>query len=236
MVYFFRRWSTDHDKDMVNYRLIKEAIMGIIGEFKSPQKSGFESGTLSSKFALRSETLSEIGSAYRRQFGGLGGVSQKNFESYIKKPLKAINLDTSPDRAHDGEHADLPPKLPKLNRFNVRALNGQSQNNTDAESISPDRRSQVSNTVSQTLFLRNINGKNALYNPLTAAKRDDLVSVSTIGGSRRNSTVLNNLVSNETPNLQTVFERMRLDKVQQDGNRSVAKLSHTKSQASFSRF
>lgn len=27
LVYFFRRWSTDHDKDMVNYRLIKEAIM-----------------------------------------------------------------------------------------------------------------------------------------------------------------------------------------------------------------
>ena len=28
LVYFFRRWSTDHDKDMVNYRMIKEAIMG----------------------------------------------------------------------------------------------------------------------------------------------------------------------------------------------------------------
>ena len=27
LVYFFRRWSTDHDKDMVNYRQIKETIL-----------------------------------------------------------------------------------------------------------------------------------------------------------------------------------------------------------------
>jgi len=27
LIYFFRRWSTDHDKELVNYRLVKEAIM-----------------------------------------------------------------------------------------------------------------------------------------------------------------------------------------------------------------
>ena len=27
LVYFFRRWSTDHDKDLVNYRRIKETIL-----------------------------------------------------------------------------------------------------------------------------------------------------------------------------------------------------------------
>ena len=36
LIYFFRRWSTDHDKDMVNYRLIKEAIIENIGQFKTP--------------------------------------------------------------------------------------------------------------------------------------------------------------------------------------------------------
>lgn len=33
LVYFFRRWSTDHDKDMVNYRLIKETIMSQVKQF-----------------------------------------------------------------------------------------------------------------------------------------------------------------------------------------------------------
>ena len=27
LIYFFRRWSTDHDKELVNYRLIKDAII-----------------------------------------------------------------------------------------------------------------------------------------------------------------------------------------------------------------
>lgn len=38
LVYFFRRWSTDHDKDMVNYRMIKEAIMGQVSQFSTPIK------------------------------------------------------------------------------------------------------------------------------------------------------------------------------------------------------
>ena len=33
MVYFFRRWSTDHDKDLVNYRFIKQAIMDHVTVF-----------------------------------------------------------------------------------------------------------------------------------------------------------------------------------------------------------
>lgn len=39
LVYFFRRWSTDHDKDLVNYRLIKQTIMSVINKFKTPVKS-----------------------------------------------------------------------------------------------------------------------------------------------------------------------------------------------------
>ena len=38
LVYFFRRWSTDHDKDLVNYRRIKETILQKIYEFKTPVK------------------------------------------------------------------------------------------------------------------------------------------------------------------------------------------------------
>ena len=38
LVYFFRRWSTDHDKDLANYRFIKEAIMEKVKVFKTPSK------------------------------------------------------------------------------------------------------------------------------------------------------------------------------------------------------
>ena len=37
LVYFFRRWSTDHDKDLVNYRYVKETILGK-GNFITPTK------------------------------------------------------------------------------------------------------------------------------------------------------------------------------------------------------
>ena len=39
LVYFFRRWSTDHDKDMVNYRYIKETLVSAMEHFRSPGMS-----------------------------------------------------------------------------------------------------------------------------------------------------------------------------------------------------
>mmetsp|Transcript_37999 Transcript_37999/g.46420 ORF Transcript_37999/g.46420 Transcript_37999/m.46420 type:complete len:94 (-) Transcript_37999:1451-1732(-) len=38
LVHFFRRWSTDHDKDMVNYRYIKETLVGAMEQFRTPSK------------------------------------------------------------------------------------------------------------------------------------------------------------------------------------------------------
>lgn len=32
LAYFFRRWNTDHDKDMVNYRFVKDTIMEKVRE------------------------------------------------------------------------------------------------------------------------------------------------------------------------------------------------------------
>lgn len=34
MVYFFRKFGTDHDKDLVNYRKIKSSIVTKINDFK----------------------------------------------------------------------------------------------------------------------------------------------------------------------------------------------------------
>lgn len=33
LAYFFRRWNTDHDKEMVNYRHVKETIMAKIRDY-----------------------------------------------------------------------------------------------------------------------------------------------------------------------------------------------------------
>jgi len=35
MVYFFRKFSTDHDKDLVNYRKIKSTIISKMSNFKT---------------------------------------------------------------------------------------------------------------------------------------------------------------------------------------------------------
>ena len=44
LVYYFRRWSTDHDKDLVNYRTIKESLIEAMEGYrtKTPTKA-FES-------------------------------------------------------------------------------------------------------------------------------------------------------------------------------------------------
>ena len=36
LILFFRRWSTDHDKELVNYRKIKEFIEVKVAEFVPP--------------------------------------------------------------------------------------------------------------------------------------------------------------------------------------------------------
>jgi hypothetical protein len=66
MVYFFRRWSTDHDKDMVNYKLIKETIIDIINQFRTPNKSELDPST---RHMNRSETLSDLTSNIKMKFG-----------------------------------------------------------------------------------------------------------------------------------------------------------------------
>lgn len=53
LVYFFRRWSTDHDKELVNYRRVKETIMEKIYEFRTPVK---DTSSQSSRFMSRSIT------------------------------------------------------------------------------------------------------------------------------------------------------------------------------------
>ena len=46
LVYFFRRWSTDHDKELINYRLIREYIEAKVAEF-SPSLTESKSKRLS---------------------------------------------------------------------------------------------------------------------------------------------------------------------------------------------
>ena len=66
LVYFFRRWSTDHDKDMVNYRLIKEAIlekMDLQQVDYSPEKS------MNTRFMQRSGTQNNLHSELKAKMG-----------------------------------------------------------------------------------------------------------------------------------------------------------------------
>ena len=128
LVYFFRRWSTDHDKDMINYRRIKETIMSKVHSFQTPMKESH-----SSRFGAgmgRSGTQSSLHSEIKKNLGF--GSSQKNtFESYVNKPMKTNasvlvmeKMKQQPDfdqRSNGSSGA----KLPTLNRYNVRALASQ---------------------------------------------------------------------------------------------------------------
>ena len=85
LIYFFRRWSTDHDKDMVNYRNVKETIMGAFDSFQTPQKDSRQSN----RFMQRSETHSQLASDLKMKLGlGVGG-KQINLDSFTNKPVKA---------------------------------------------------------------------------------------------------------------------------------------------------
>ena len=86
LVYFFRRWSTDHDKNMVNYRLIKDAIMSKVEHFSTPVKD-----MQSSRFMQRSGTMSQLNSELKQKMGLAANIQNRGFESYINKPMKATS-------------------------------------------------------------------------------------------------------------------------------------------------
>ena len=65
LVYFFRRWSTDHDKDLVNYRFVKQAIMEHVEVFSTPDKVG----TQTSRFMQRSGTTSNLSTNLKEKLG-----------------------------------------------------------------------------------------------------------------------------------------------------------------------
>ena len=153
LVYFFRRWSTDHDKDMVNYRLIKEAIMSQVQQFSTPVKD-----MESSRYMQRSGTMVGLNSQLKEKMGLAANGQNRGFESYINKPMKAISgtvdMEKQPEgRTRDGSYDA--EKLPKLNRFNVRSLDESSQGGL----ITPDRRSGINKSVSQASFNRGLISK-----------------------------------------------------------------------------
>ena len=88
LVYFFRRWSTDHDKDMVNYRLIKETIIEVISQFRTPNLSEINP---ESRFMQRSETMSDLASSNINMMKIGAGMSARknNINHDVNKPLKA---------------------------------------------------------------------------------------------------------------------------------------------------
>ena len=70
MVYYFRKFSTDHDKDLVNYRKIKEGIVSKMDVFKSSEM-------------MRSGTLANLHAAPRKEIATGAAVEQ-----FTNRPLK----------------------------------------------------------------------------------------------------------------------------------------------------
>jgi len=55
LIYYFRKYSTDHDKELINYRMIKESIEAKVAEYVPPTtESKRMSGT------VQAETIDEI--------------------------------------------------------------------------------------------------------------------------------------------------------------------------------
>lgn len=61
MVYFFRKFSTDHDKDLVNYRKIKEKIISKMEVFREDARvqQMVKSGTVTNLQNERKEIQTE---------------------------------------------------------------------------------------------------------------------------------------------------------------------------------
>ena len=143
LVYFFRRWSTDHDKELVNYRLIKAAIMArvdLVTPSKAPQSRFMQrSGTTSN---LNSDVKSRLGmiTSGRSNFGNNGPI--KASADIFK--MEKFNLE--PPTNESGGTAEKINLLPKLNRFNVRALD---QRSIGDGVFTPGRQSRMNGSVSQ---------------------------------------------------------------------------------------
>lgn len=143
LIYFFRRWSTDHDKDLVNYRLIKDAIMEKVNTFQTPVKEMAASG-----YMQRSGTMAALGTDLKNKMGLASNNKPGGFESYINKPLKATSGMIDMEKHEEGQYGVDADKLPKLNRFNVRALDQSS----DSGMVTPDRRSGINHSASHASF------------------------------------------------------------------------------------
>lgn len=84
MVHFCRQWSTDHDKDMINYRPLKEAIMEWIQNNAPQRRPSPEQMRKSSTTAnLHTDLIDKINKAPHM-------ANKKNaLDSFTNKPLKA---------------------------------------------------------------------------------------------------------------------------------------------------
>lgn len=154
---------------MVNYRLIKETIIEVINQFRTPNASEINP---ESRFMQRSETMSDLTSSNINMMKIGAGMSARknNIHHDVTKPLKAsasvINMEymknggvrplDSMSTIGAGEGVDV-SKLPKLNRYNVRALNDSHASGflmSPKTALSPDRRSvnNLNHSVSQASF------------------------------------------------------------------------------------
>ena len=119
-------------------------------------------------------------------------------------------------------------KLPSLNRYNVRKLNDSAGN------ITPDRRSMMSHSASQSLFKRknssNLKGSNSQIgiNPIMKLRRDDAISQSSVALQVRDKVGFSN-----RPYVEELISRRNNTKHGHEP--SIGGLSKAKSHASLQR-
>ena len=119
-----------------------------------------------SSYMQRSGTMAALSSDLKNKMGMASNNKNHGIESYINKPLKATSGTVDMEKFAGEREIDVlrqgsadADKLPKLNRFNVRALDSNSQTE-----MTPDRRSGINHSVSHASFGRGLNAK-VLYQP-----------------------------------------------------------------------
>ena len=95
--------------------------MSKVEVFHTPVKEMRQSG----RFMQRSGTMTTLNKELKDKMDMASNNKNRGFESYINKPLKAtsgaVEMEKFPGGSERQSSADA-DKLPKLNRYNVRAL------------------------------------------------------------------------------------------------------------------
>ena len=106
LIYFFRRFSTDHDKELINYRLIRGQLVAKMNQGQN---------LLNNTMQRQQDIAAELSPDQSNRGLGYNSNNLKAFDSFVNKPFQH-------GREEEDDEYDNKSMLPKLSIANVHTI------------------------------------------------------------------------------------------------------------------